>query len=137
MALHPDVRYVEAFLWSTASNLINKRWRAQSAAAKAYEALRARGVTPVPAGPDLKADVKISYELFVRLVPMLSKEHAEILWLQVPDELTQSEMAERLGISGDAAAARLWRARAKLNKLISRLPGMNEPTSTKRGPGYT
>ncbi|KUL35326.1 MULTISPECIES: RNA polymerase sigma factor [Actinoplanes] len=75
---------------------------------------------PAPAGPDLTA-----------VLAEMRPEDAELLRLWAWEDLTPEQIGVVLGVSGNAAAIRLHRAKQKLRKLIERA-GHEESTEGSR-----
>lgn len=72
------------------------------------------GVAPESSGPDQRAEARLA---LARCMDRLSSSQREVLVLRVIEGLSQQDTAELLGISENAVATRLHRARRNLEAL--------------------
>jgi RNA polymerase sigma-70 factor (ECF subfamily) len=111
--LDPE-RPVRPWLYGIAANLVRHHWRKERRMLRAYART---GVDPVFAEEDEaveRADAEARHRELATALAALRRDEREILLLHAWAELTDSEIADALGVPAGTVKSRLSRTREKL-----------------------
>jgi len=97
------------YVFKIAGNLMADRWRRASREASWLERLR---------GPDMHVDAEYDDTVSRELAALAPRERA-ILWLAYVEGDNHQEIAESLGLARGSVKVLLFRARAKLKRLLT------------------
>jgi RNA polymerase sigma-70 factor (ECF subfamily) len=116
--LDPD-RPVRPWLYGIAANLVRHHWRKERRMLRAYART---GVDPVFAEEDEaveRADAEARHRELATALAALRRDEREILLLHAWAELTDSEIADALGVPAGTVKSRLSRTREKLRNQLT------------------
>ena len=111
-------RPVRPWLYGIAANLMRHHWRKERRMLRAYAR---SGVDPVFADEDAaveRADAEARHRELAAALAELRKDEREILLLHAWADLTDSEIADALGIAVGTVKSRLSRTREKLRNRL-------------------
>ena len=115
--LDPE-RPVRPWLYGIAANLVRHHWRRERRMLRAYART---GVDPVLAEEDAaveRADAEARQRELAEALAALRRDEREILLLHAWAELTDSEIADALGVPPGTVKSRLSRAREKVRNRL-------------------
>ena len=118
--LDPE-RPVRPWLYGIAANLMRHHWRKERRMLRAYART---GVDPVFAEEDAaaeRADAEARHRELAAALAELRKDEREILLLRAWAELTDSEIADALGLPLGTVKSKLSRARDKLRNQLGKV----------------
>jgi RNA polymerase sigma factor (sigma-70 family) len=75
----------------------------------------------VSAGPDAQAQWNELIQRVREALARLPERQAEAFWLQCVEEMSQAEIAQRLGINANAVGVLVHRARQRLSQALAEL----------------
>jgi RNA polymerase sigma-70 factor (ECF subfamily) len=116
--LDPE-RPVRPWLYGIAANLVRHHWRKERRMLRAYART---GVDPVFAEEDEaveRADAEARHRELATALAALRRDEREILLLHAWAELTDSEIADALGVPAGTVKSRLSRTREKLRNRLT------------------
>jgi RNA polymerase sigma-70 factor (ECF subfamily) len=104
-----DEEGLRRYVFKITSNLMADRWRRASREASWLERLR---------GPDMHVDAEYDDSMSRELAMLAPRERA-LLWLAYVEGENHQEIADSLGLARGSVKVLLFRARAKLKRLLT------------------